>query len=224
MKSIQKFSQRVDALIALADKTFKTKTSGGTYSLPSVSSDLFNELRTSSLSLIHSLYGVIHPYYRDFENKVDRASPSVVMAAKGILAAIKTEIDNGWLDTLSGVVSAEIFSDFLEMAEHLLSENYKDPSAVMIGSVLEEHLRQLCTKNQISITELRNGKSINKKADTLNAELATTVVYNKLDQKSVTAWLDLRNKAAHGKYSEYNIDQVKLMLQGVMEFITRNSL
>ena len=48
-------------------------------------------------------------------------------------------------------------------------------------------------------------------------------VYSKLDQKNVTAWLDLRNKAAHGKYAEYQIEQVALMLDGVRNFVTRTS-
>jgi len=51
--------------------------------------------------------------------------------------------------------------------------------------------------------------------------LAAATVYNKLDQKSVTSWLDLRNKAAHGQYSEYSKEQVNIMFQGVMNFISR---
>ena len=47
---------------------------------------------------------------------------------------------------------------------------------------------------------------------------------NKLDQKNVTAWLDLRNKAAHGNYGEYNQQQVEFMLHAVTEFMTRNSI
>ena len=44
---------------------------------------------------------------------------------------------------------------------------------------------------------------------------------NELIQKQITAWLDLRNNAAHGKYSEYTQEQVSLLLQGVMDFIIR---
>ena len=36
------------------------------------------------------------------------------------------------------------------------------------------------------------------------------------------AWNDTRNKAAHGKYSEYTKDQVALLIQSVRDFITRN--
>ena len=36
----------------------------------------------------------------------------------------------------------------------------------------------------------------------MNNDLACGNSYTKLDQKSVTAWLDLRNRAAHGRYGE----------------------
>ena len=108
------------------------------------------------------------------------------------------------------------------MAEHLLSENYKDPAAVVAGSVLEEHLRQLCQKNSIPIeTAKPDGSLVPLKADALNSELARANVYSKLDQKNITAWLDLRNKAAHGKYAEYTEAQVDNMLRAVAEFIGR---
>jgi hypothetical protein len=105
------------------------------------------------------------------------------------------------------------------MADYLLQQGYKDPAAVVAGSVLEEHLRQLCQKNGIAIVQ---GGAVPKKADTLNSDLAGAGIYSKLDQKSVTAWLDLRNKAAHGKYSEYTQDQVALTLLGVRDFASRH--
>jgi hypothetical protein len=103
------------------------------------------------------------------------------------------------------------------MAEHLVIQGYKDPSAVLVGTVLEEHLRKLCLKNGLTVTV----GTAYKKADTLNAELAGANVYSKLDQKSATAWLDLRNKAAHGHYAEYTKEQVQIMLDGVRNFMAR---
>jgi hypothetical protein len=42
------------------------------------------------------------------------------------------------------------------MAEHLLDQKYKDPAAVVVvGSVLEEHLRQLCTAAGLPVADLR---------------------------------------------------------------------
>ena len=111
------------------------------------------------------------------------------------------------------------------MAEYLSEEGYKDPAAVMVGSVLEEHLRQLCQKHGIATTTTKQGSPLSRKADALNADLGNNSVYNKLDQKNVTAWLDLRNKAAHGKYQEYTREQVSLMLPKRLGFYgSRNPL
>ena len=108
------------------------------------------------------------------------------------------------------------------MAQHLLGEGYKDPAAVVAGSALEVHLRKLCEKNGVDIEEDVRGTTHPRKSDRLNSELAKAGVYSKLDLKNVVAWLDLRNKAAHGKYDEYEAGQVKLLISGVRDFITRN--
>jgi len=117
----------------------------------------------------------------------------------GILQALRADYDAGYLTTVEELIHADIFGNFLEMARYLLSEDYKDPAAVLIGGVLEEHLRKLCSKHGIP-TSISDKP---KKADTLNSDLANAGVISKLDLKNVTAWLDLRNKSAHGKYSEY---------------------
>jgi hypothetical protein len=128
------------------------------------------------------------------------------------------DIDGGRLLQLKDLVAADLFADFLEMAEYLLNSGYNDPAAVLIGGVLESHLRRLCVSNDIDVNT-EDGKT--KRADRLNADLAKGSVYNKLDHKAVTSWLDLRNKAAHGEYDAYNAQQVGLMLQGVRDFISR---
>jgi hypothetical protein len=136
----------------------------------------------------------------------------------GILMALKIAYEAGYLATVSDLLHADMFSSFIDMATYLLSEGYKDPSAVIVGSVLEEHIRQLCIKSNIPVEV--SGRP--KKTEQMNADLATQTIYSKLDQKSVTSWLDLRNKAAHGRYGEYSKEQVALLIQSVQDFITRN--
>lgn len=215
---------RVDNLLNKAEEVLRTRRPSE-YAGFHVNNELLNEFRSAGLSFIKTTFGIDHPYYIEFEGKVRFDDPSHVEIGRGIIKAIKTEIDNGWLFSIKGLISAEIFSDFLEMSEYLLEGNYKDPSAVMIGSVLEEHLRQLCLKNGVPVADPdQNGKLIPKKAESLNTELTKANVYNLLDQKSVTAWLDLRNKAAHGKYEDYTKEQVEIMLRAVTEFIRRYSI
>ena len=54
--------------------------------------------------------------------------------------------------------------------------------------------------------------------DPLNVALAKAGVYNVLMQKQVTAWADLRNKAAHAQWDQYDAEQVSQMLVGVRKF------
>ncbi len=136
----------------------------------------------------------------------------------GVLKALRSDYEGGHLQRVEELVQADLFADFLEMAEHLLGQGFKDPAAVLIGGVLEEQLRKLGLKIGVSITS--GGRP--KKADALNADLANAGAYNKLDQKSVTAWLDLRNKAAHGRYDQYTPEQVAVFLQGVQDFARRH--
>lgn len=137
----------------------------------------------------------------------------------GILVSIRNEVDAGYLVSTQILVHADMFSNLLEQAEYLLSEGYKDPAAVLSGGVLESHLRNLCDKNGISHIQA-DGKP--KKASLMNDDLTKAKIYTALQNKEVTAWLGVRNSAAHGKFTEYDANQVKNMLAGVRGFITRH--
>jgi hypothetical protein len=136
----------------------------------------------------------------------------------GILQALRADIEAGYVQTLMELVHADVFADLLEMADELQSKRYKDAAAVIAGSVLEEHLRKLAGKTGVDI-ERPDGSP--KKADTLNNELSASSAYNKLQQKNVTAWLDLRNKAAHGNYADYDHAQVSALVRDIRDFLIR---
>ena len=209
LKRIDKLITDGDALIAGGDGIF-------------VNGPATLGWKTGCLSFLEKVLSSGHEYYKAFDLHIKGTKKSVITAGTAILSSFRDEVTSGWFFSIKKLISAEIFSDFLEMAEYLLDEGYKDPAAVMIGSVLEEHLRQLCAKHSIPVTFTNpKGELVPKKADTLNGELSNAGVYGKLELKNITAWLDLRNKAAHGKYTEYTKEQVKPMHMGVSEFITR---
>jgi len=215
---------RVDQLLKQGSSVLSTRHYTQTYgSIPVVNGDAFRGFRTAGLSFIQRLYGADHPHYKEFDKAVHDTYlyASRIEAGIAVLKVIKDELEGGWLFTLRGLLTAEVFSDFLEMAGHFLENEFKDPAAVMAGSVLEEHLRQLCIVKGIPTEEETPDRTLPKKADRLNADLAKAEIYNKLDQKGVTSWLGIRNSAAHGKYDEYTKEQVRLMLQGVTDFMVR---
>jgi len=211
--------KRVEYLLELCRKLLGTETNTQ-FESNVVDDQLYNRYRAASLSFLHQYYGEEHPYYISFYTLHRNYAPTVKQTL-GILQAVLDEIENGWFLTVRRIVSAEIFSDFVEMASHLLENNYKDAAAVMLGSTLEEHLRQLARDNGIDVEFEKSDKIVPKKADVLNADLAKADVYSKLDQKNVTAWLDLRNKAAHGQYSEYSKEQVDLFCLSLTDFMAR---
>jgi hypothetical protein len=176
------------------------------------------EVYTSLAAAIERLAPPGTHYYTSFQDlKKDGLYYRDIPTLVGIAEALKTAYASGYLRKVEELIHADLFADFLAMGEYLLEEGYKDPAAVIIGGVLEEHLRKLCLKNSIDIIINNHFK----KADTMNSDLARSNVYNRLDQKNITAWLDLRNKAAHGRYTEYTDDQVDVALLGIRDFIAR---
>lgn len=212
---------RADELIQKGQQVLGTRRSYEHVVGEFMDHEKFADFRTSSLAFLSRTFGEESPNFKEFDKEMTSNRPRDVERGIGILRASKEELEGGWLTTTKGLISAEIFSDFLEMADYLLAENYKDAAAVIMGSVLEEHLRQLAQKHGIEVTFERSGRQVPKKADLLNAELTKANVYNKLDQKNVTTFLDLRNKAAHGKYEEYGKSQVQHMYQSVLDFMIR---
>jgi len=182
---------------------------------------------TSALSkakaAIVRITGIESEYYKDIESTLKRTNIHEGTKLRNIIGtinALKSDLENDFLKNIQEIIQSEVFSDYLEMAEHLEKEGYKDPAAVLIGSTLEAHLRELCKSFSID-TEITNskGKMIPKKSSVMNSDLAKKGTYSSAYQKQITAWLDIRNSAAHGKYSEYSKEEIKLMLQGVRQFI-----
>jgi hypothetical protein len=134
----------------------------------------------------------------------------------GVLNAVREAINSGYLDRATDIIHASVFADFLQ---HLLDQGYKDASAVIAGSSLEAHLRHLCDTHGLeSVTQ----DGTPKKADRMNAELAKADAYQVVHQKNITAWLGLRNKAAHGEYEKYTSGMVADLISGIRHFITRS--
>ena len=172
--------------------------------------------KTRVEALLAELIGTDSIYYNRFEAHATPASgnitPFVRDAALGILKAIREDFAAGRLVSFRSIVTAEVFGDFLEMAGHLLDNGYKDPSASLIGAVLERGLQDLARSHNVTV---RQRDDINS----LNSKLAQAGVYGRLTQQNVQVWATIRNHADHGQFDQYDAENVAAMLSGV-----RNSL
>lgn len=173
--------------------------------------------------LVSRLYGRDSHYFKMFQSVVERPNfnlmhsnfHSHVADIVGILKGVQHEIKNGLLINFRSLLQAEIFSDFLEMAEYLLGEGCKDAAAVLLGAVLEDSLRKIADSNGIDTVNAQ-GKSLS--IEPLNASLRKNEVYGPLVRKQITSWANLRNDAAHGHHDRYDHDQTKQMLLFVQKF------
>jgi hypothetical protein len=86
----------------------------------------FHEWRLASLSFLESVLGPTNRYYRFFEQRVSEYEHNsrAVEEGLGALRGVKGELEGGPLPQLEGLISGEIFEDFLDMAEHLLEQGY----------------------------------------------------------------------------------------------------
>jgi len=171
---------------------------------------------TKTLSLIDRIYGSGSTHASSFRDALkDHSDGKDVSHALGVLRGAHQEYAAGALFDIRKLIEAEIFDDFIEQAEHLHASGYYQVAAVVVGCVLEDGLRKLCQGNEIELSE-------KPKLDTMNALLAKAEVISKLEQKKVTALADLRNKAAHGQWDQFEESDVKEMIGSVKLFMERH--
>lgn len=159
-----------------------------------------------------------------FRKKTERyhdkewANPHALnVALPGILRALRDDYAKGRLRSVEEIVSGELLTDMLDLAEDLVSRS-PDAAAVLAGGILEEHLRRLCQKMDISV-ERDDGK--HKSTENMVADLVKKQAVSKTDHKSVTHWYGIRTDPAHGRFGNHEGSEVRLMIQGVRDFIRR---
>ena len=218
----QKLVDEVDALVAGAEGLARDAAASGDALGPDRIAEL-SSIAARSGQVIRRLYGVGSQYDQNLQRVLNTKNFTVMYARyyghvaelAGILKGVQHDLAAGMLFDLRLHLQAEVFADFLEMAEHLLEKDYKDAAAVLLGAVLEDSLRKLSDSNGISTTK-GDGKPLT--IDPLNVALAKAGIYGPLVQKQITTWANLRNDAAHGKFKEYDKEQVGQMLLFVQKF------
>jgi len=148
--------------------------------------------RTGAEQLLIQLLGKNNPYYERFAGLI-KQNPSgyyeYVDSCVAVIEAVQRDLRSGRLRSFRRMVEAELFADFIGMAEHILDHGYYGSAAALIGGVLERGL--------IDVAELHN-VPVGARGDLagLNARLGQAGVYNALRQKEVHYFIDVRNKAA----------------------------
>ena len=215
-------TQEIEELVSTGEKLVADASGSG---LP-LGHDRVQELASITArggQLIARLYGSDSLYFERFKTSTQDKDFNIMFSryyrhvadVVGIFKAVEHDIKSGMLVNFRSLIQAEVFADFLDMAEHLHRESYKDAAAVLLGAVLEDSLRKIAGAKGVDIL---NSKRKPLTIDPLNVELAKKGVYNALVQKQITSWANLRNDAAHGHFDKYDSAQVQQMLLFVQNF------
>ncbi|MDP9354962.1 MAG: DUF4145 domain-containing protein [Chloroflexota bacterium] len=178
-----------------------------------VSTADFHLWRTRSLNALRSLLGDAHPWTQQFERNVDGGYSWTVLEGVGILQGLSQDVEQGLLTSMQNLVAAEVFSDFLEMAEHLVQANHFHAAASLIGAVLEDSLRRLADLYPEAGIKPKDG------IDAMNKALVKAGAYNAVMAKRVDVWREVRNAADHGRFEDVEPNDVKDLLEGVTQFV-----
>ena len=68
-----------------------------------------------------------------------------------IARALRDDIEAGWIVSVVGLAHADTYAGYLEMAEGLTAQYYKDAAAVIAGTSFEVHLKALSAKHGVSL-------------------------------------------------------------------------
>jgi hypothetical protein len=179
-----------------------------------VDSGLYTQWVISSLTFLSAALGEDSAHYQTFAGIRQWVQEwhDKVPQYLGVLHAAKDDIESGWVGRRDLLLTADAFGSLLEQAEHLLSSKYKDAAAVLTGAVLESSLRKLCDKRGVAYTSKET-------MEPLNVKLAKDGAYQRMTQKMITTWGELRNNAAHGDFDKYSEADVRQMHQWVSGFV-----
>lgn len=104
---------------------------------------LYNSWQVQALTCIDVVAGSDSEYHQKFALQTRTEGPVAAAIGVGVLSALREDVANGYLRRTADLVSAHVFNDFLEMADHLLSAGYDAPAASLVRAVLEDGLRRL---------------------------------------------------------------------------------
>jgi hypothetical protein len=145
-----------------------------------------------------------------------------VDAALAVFWQAKELLDKNRISTLMDGVRAETTSELIDQADTLVAGGYHVAAAVLVGGALETTLRHMC--DRAGITPTGDGSITKYEMAIAQERKKGREILSATDGKLVTSWGGMRNDAAHDpvKFSTTRTtDDVRLMVQGIRQFIAR---
>jgi hypothetical protein len=171
---------------------------------------------TAAQNAVHVVIGTPDAPYR---KKVDRVAEAdhgygahrAVREVSLVLLNLLRDADAGMLSAVADQARAETFDDFLDHASHYLKNARKQEGGVIAGVVFEDGVRRICRKLHIPEKGL--------KLDALISELASRGEITGVKAKRARAAADVRTKATHAQWDEFELEDVRATIEFARELI-----
>ena len=216
MKVDEQVRNRIDALIEKGADVLATDrpSSPGVIGFPTLSDQAYINWRTQALSFLTDFLEPDHTYTSSFRTATDRGGyVSSAREGIGILEAVLEDVERGYIEAVRHLITAEVWSDLFDQATYLLNSGYEAPAASLAGALLENGLRSVAEGKGVPVRDGDNLPSLNQK-------LTDKGVYNRLTQKKVSFWTDVRNAADHGRFDEVNTRDVDDLVKGSQSLLS----
>ena len=215
MRIDERVHERALSLIEKGQSTLATHQPNSPYVIaPTLDAQEYSNWRTQSLSFLTDLLGPEHVYTVNFKTATEAGGyQEATWKGIGILQAMLQDIEQGFIETLRRLITAEVFSDLFDQATYLLDNEYVAPAASLTGAVLENGLRSIGSSKGVNVRPTDNLQS-------LNNQLAEKGIYSRLTQKKVSVWIDIRNAADHGQFDQINAHDVRDFVNGAQTLLS----
>lgn len=166
---------------------------------------LFHKWWGKVKSFGHQLGTAARPWQEMFSTDPKPNTLGFVKRVLGTLEAIRHELENDYLETVTQLVKAETLADLLDQAEHLFENGYHLAAGVIGRAVLEEHLRSTC--DALSCSPPKRRPTISD----FNQALYGVQHYSKIKMKQIDVLASIGNDAAHNNPNLYPADVKKML-------------
>lgn len=145
-------------------------------------------------------------------------SGSTIVDAKAAIPKLKQQINilkstekrfESKLFDILHILQADMFDNELSQARELLKSQYIRASGAIVGVVLEQHLKQVCKDNSITI------KKKNPSINDYNEKLKEHSVIEIPNWRFIQHLADLRNLCDHSKDKEPIKEEIEGLIDGV---------
>lgn len=131
-----------------------------------------------------------------------------------ILANLVKDNQTGLLTSVANHARAEVLDDFLDHAEVYIRDGRKNEAGVIAGVVFEDTLRRVSRMHNISEKGM--------KLDDLISQLAKSNVLSATKAKRARAAADVRTRATHAQWDEFDENDAKTTIEFTKEMIVEH--